>query len=235
MSKRIAGFLRHNVLGLIAIFIALTGTTIAATQAAKNSVGSKAIRNGQVKAKDLGRAAVTAKKIRTNAVNGAKVADDSLTGADIDETQLGAVPNASALGGIGRGDLNRGRTGSDDTCPVQLSTFVTCATVALTTPAPQRLLVLGWGEVGGNVSGSEDDFTECKLQVDDVDVGRAQEVGLGGTGIAGSLFPQVAVHISGVTEGLTPGAHTAEFECRNTSGGNTVFESQVSAVAIGSG
>lgn len=37
--------------------------------------------------------------IGPNTINGARVADDSLTGADVNESTLGTVPNAAALGG----------------------------------------------------------------------------------------------------------------------------------------
>ena len=79
MPIRASGYLRQNVLGLIAIFIALGGTAGALT--GKNTVDSGDIKNGQVKLKDL----------KPNAVNGAIVADDSLTGDDVDESTLTGV------------------------------------------------------------------------------------------------------------------------------------------------
>lgn len=98
MSTRIAHHLRSNVYGLIAIFIALGGSAIAANQAAKNSVTSKAIKNGQVKGKDLA----------ANAVDSAKVRDDSLTGADIQEATLQGLDGRGAPAtptGAAGGDL----------------------------------------------------------------------------------------------------------------------------------
>jgi hypothetical protein len=62
----------------------------------KNTVDSGDIKNGQVKAKDLGRSSVTSAKVKNNALTGADVLDDSLTGADIGESTLGKVPSASA-------------------------------------------------------------------------------------------------------------------------------------------
>jgi hypothetical protein len=64
---RISQTMRGNILGLIAIFIALGGVAWAAT-APKNSVVSKSIRNGQVKAVD--------------------VAADSLGGGQVNEAAL---------------------------------------------------------------------------------------------------------------------------------------------------
>ena len=61
--------MRHNVLGLVAIFIALSGTAFAAT-AARDSVTSKAIRDNVVRSKD--------------------VKDESLTSADIADDAFAA-------------------------------------------------------------------------------------------------------------------------------------------------
>jgi hypothetical protein len=71
MEDRMAGvgaWMRSNVLGLIAIFIALSGSAYAAS-VAKNSVTSKSIKNG--------------------AVQSADVKDGGLTAADIDQAALG--------------------------------------------------------------------------------------------------------------------------------------------------
>jgi hypothetical protein len=99
MSARIAQHLRRNLYGLIALFIALGGSAIAANVAAKNTVTSKSIKNAQVKKKDLA----------ANAVDSRKVADDSLTGADIREDTLnglGASPQGPVSpSGAAGGDL----------------------------------------------------------------------------------------------------------------------------------
>jgi hypothetical protein len=99
-------FLRGNMLALLALFIALGGTTYAATALPKNSVGTKQlkknavtalkIKNGNVTALKLKKSAVTNAKIAANAVTGAKVKDDSLTGADVLESSLAKVPSAAA-------------------------------------------------------------------------------------------------------------------------------------------
>jgi hypothetical protein len=98
-------FLRGNTIALLALFIALGGTTYAATALPKNSVGTKQlkknavtalkIKNGNVSGPKLKNSAVTNAKIAANAVTGTKVADDSLTGADILESSLGTVPSAT--------------------------------------------------------------------------------------------------------------------------------------------
>jgi hypothetical protein len=85
MSTGFLRFLRGNSIALLALFVALGGTTYAATALPRNSVGSK----------QLKRNAVTATKIATNAVGGAKIANNSVKGDDILESSLGKVPSAA--------------------------------------------------------------------------------------------------------------------------------------------
>ena len=91
-------YLRRNVLGVVAIFIALSGT--AAALPGKNKVDSGDIKNANVKLADLG----------PNSVDGSKVADDSLKGADVDETSLNipqqALPTSLPPSGAAGGDLS---------------------------------------------------------------------------------------------------------------------------------
>ena len=75
MVGRVSSYLRENVLGLVAIFLALTAGAYAIEKAPKNSVVSKSIKDGQVKDPDLGAAAVTATKLAGGAVTGDKLAD----------------------------------------------------------------------------------------------------------------------------------------------------------------
>jgi len=72
-AQRYSGFLRRNAIALMALFVALGGTAVAAT-VAKNTVTSKSIKNGQIKGPD--------------------VKDESLTGVDIDEGTLEGAQGA---------------------------------------------------------------------------------------------------------------------------------------------
>lgn len=82
------------VVACIALAVALSGVSYAASHLTRNSVGTAHLKNG----------AVTAAKIKANAVNGAKVANNSLTGADINESTLQGV-DAGTVGGIEPDDI----------------------------------------------------------------------------------------------------------------------------------
>lgn len=75
-----------NVVSVIALFIALGGTGIAASQLGKNTVGTKQLKKN----------AVTTAKIKKGAVTAAKVKKRTLTGAQINASTLGTVPSAQA-------------------------------------------------------------------------------------------------------------------------------------------
>jgi hypothetical protein len=68
-----------------ALFLALGGTGYAAFRLAKNSVGTKQLKNG----------AVTTKKIKNGAVTDSKIAKNTITGDRINLSTLGTVPSAN--------------------------------------------------------------------------------------------------------------------------------------------
>jgi hypothetical protein len=79
------------VVALLALFVALGGSSyaalrIASAQIVNNSVRSKDIRNNDVLSKD----------IRNSTIRGADIARNTLTGSDINESTLGRVPVAGA-------------------------------------------------------------------------------------------------------------------------------------------
>jgi hypothetical protein len=88
------------VVAIIALVVSMSGTAVAVTALAPNSVKSKHIANGQVKAKDLGSDSVRGAKVQDASLTGADVADGSLAGADVtDESLAGAdVQNGSLTG-----------------------------------------------------------------------------------------------------------------------------------------
>ena len=82
MARKLRSHFRSNVVGYIALFVALSGTAWAASELDKNEVKSKHIGKGQVKTKDLGK----------NSVTSPKVADGSLLSEDFASGQLPAGP-----------------------------------------------------------------------------------------------------------------------------------------------
>lgn len=76
ISGRVRNHIRRNAYGLIAVFIALGGTSYAVSKLPKNSVGPK--------------------QIKANAVGTSEAADDALTGSDINEGTLGQVSSAQS-------------------------------------------------------------------------------------------------------------------------------------------
>lgn len=82
--------IRSNAVAYVALFVALSGTSYAAIQIPKNSVGAKQLRTG----------AVTNKKLRANAVTTSKVRNGSLLAKDF---KAGSLPAGK--------DGDRGLTG----------------------------------------------------------------------------------------------------------------------------
>jgi hypothetical protein len=109
VSGRIAGHIRGNVVGYIALFAFAIGG-VAQALPGKNTVDSGDIRKGQVRARDLANGAVTNPKLAQSAVDGSKVAPDALTGADVNESTLilpqSSFPESVPPSGPAGGDLS---------------------------------------------------------------------------------------------------------------------------------
>jgi hypothetical protein len=76
MIRGFGRFLRRNTIAMLALFIALSGTTFAASMALPaNSVGTK--------------------QLKKNAVTSVKIKNNQVTGADVNESSLGKVPSAA--------------------------------------------------------------------------------------------------------------------------------------------
>ncbi|MDX6585612.1 MAG: hypothetical protein QOI31_85 [Solirubrobacterales bacterium] len=127
-SARVRAFIRSNIVGFIAIYLALGGISWAALKS--NSVKSKHIKDGQVKTNDLADGAVTDIKLADGSVVTAKIVDGAVTGAKVDESTLDQVPSAAnadtatqagdadTLDGIDATDLQNRVTGD---CPADSS------------------------------------------------------------------------------------------------------------------
>jgi hypothetical protein len=99
-STRVFHHLRGNVIGYVALFVALSGTAAAVDGPlpGQDQVGSSDIINSEVKTNDIGAEQVQNSDIAVDAVKGGRIGDDSvksidvfndtLTGDDIDEGTL---------------------------------------------------------------------------------------------------------------------------------------------------
>jgi hypothetical protein len=81
--SELANHARHNTVGYLALFVALGGTSYAATTLSTGSVGTRQLRDQ----------AVTTSKLAEGAVNSAKVQDHSLLASDF---RVGQLPRGSA-------------------------------------------------------------------------------------------------------------------------------------------
>jgi hypothetical protein len=86
---KVVRHLRANVIAYAALFVALGGTSYAATSLPKNSVGSKQIQTGAVHASD----------IASNAVTSAKVKNGVLRAADFRASDLASLKGATGAKG----------------------------------------------------------------------------------------------------------------------------------------
>jgi hypothetical protein len=104
-----------NAISLIALFVALGGTSLAAVQLTKNSVGPKQIKKNAVRASEIKANAVGAPEIRSNAVAGRDIADNGVGAADLSDDSVGAGEIANSS--VGSGEVTDGSLGKSDLAP----------------------------------------------------------------------------------------------------------------------
>lgn len=113
MKPAISRLTYANVVGTLALFIALGGVGYAAAKLPKNSVGSAQIKKN----------AVTSSKIKKRAVTGSKIKSQTITGDKIQLSTLATVPSASsattasAVGGQLAPVFKRGAVSASDADP----------------------------------------------------------------------------------------------------------------------
>src|SRR5829696_5640652 len=192
------------LVALLALFVALGGSSYAVITLSKNSVASKHIKNGQVKGKDIGKNAVTSRKVK----------DFSLLAQDFKADQLPAGPKGD------KGDTGvTGERGPSNAFAAKENGFVTVNTTPtdiLTLSLPAGSFAL-FAETENNNNAATIEQVNCHLFV-------------GGTEIDDSLSflaPNVAaaeresVMLSGVATLASPGQ--AVLTCAGSAGfnGNT--------------
>ena len=101
VSSRMREHLRSNLVGYLALFVALTIAPAWGATLRNGSVTTKKLRNGAVTAKKVKTGAITGPKLAANSVDGSKVVNNSLTGADVNEATLTGVPGGPPSGTAG--------------------------------------------------------------------------------------------------------------------------------------
>ena len=99
-----------HVIAMIALFVALGSTSVAAVSLTKNSVGAKQIKKNAVRASEVNRNAVGASELRSNAVASGDIANNGVGGADLADNSVGGgelSDNSVGTGEVSNDSLNR--------------------------------------------------------------------------------------------------------------------------------
>jgi hypothetical protein len=91
------------IVAIVALIVALGGSSYAAVQLSVNSVGTKQIRKNAVTTPKVKNGAITAAKVRNGAVTPAKIADGAVTASKLLPGSVG--PGAIAEGAVGEDEL----------------------------------------------------------------------------------------------------------------------------------
>jgi hypothetical protein len=246
VGTRVRMHVRSNVVGYIALFVALGGT--AAALPGTNTVDSGDIVNQQVKSADLANGqvrstdvaddstlfALTGGDIANGSLSGGDIADGSLGGSDVADGSLGgsdiadgsvtgADVNESSLGQVPSALLGGyGRSFSGNGCDPNSSTYIDCGFTTLNLPSTTRVLLIA---AARGYSPSGDGFGYCRLVT--------SNGVLGGTDVGVDHTEEVAA-LTTVTGVLGPGSVDFGIECQETFSNIKFFEVRVSAVALSS-
>ena len=109
MTSKLLTYLRRQHAGLLALFIALSGTSYAV---ATGSIDSREIRNNSVSTRDVRNNSLTGTDIRNGAVGSRDVRDGRLVGADVANNSLGGEDLRD--GSIGDSDLGDNSVSGDE-------------------------------------------------------------------------------------------------------------------------
>ena len=88
------------VVALIALFVAMGGTSYAAVTLGKNSVGSKQLKKNAVTTSKIKNGAVTTSKIKNGAVTAAKINPAGLTVPNADNAGSAGAVNGNGIKGV---------------------------------------------------------------------------------------------------------------------------------------
>jgi hypothetical protein len=201
MERKLSSYLRRHHVALLALFVALGGTSYAAVALPANSVGAKQIR----------KAAVGPGKLRANAIDSSRVRDKSLLAKDFAPGQLPAGPPGPT------GVIATGSDSNDPDPNIDLaSSPKTVLSATVTTTSKSRIVVTG----SVNVSGGASSAAVCN-----------PEIGTGGSfsPIGQGAYVQQAdpndavLPIVGAAADRPAGTYTVRVQCGDAGSGNARY------------
>jgi hypothetical protein len=120
-------YLRTHHIGLLALFLALTGTSYAVATGSinsreirDNSVRSRDVRNNALTGRDLRNGRASGRDLRDGSVSGADLRDAGVSGADVADGSLNGADVAN--GGLSGQDIRGNSLGDADIAPNAIST-----------------------------------------------------------------------------------------------------------------
>jgi hypothetical protein len=204
-----------NVCSLVAVFIALGGTAMAAVVVSSNSQVAQNTISGHKP--PSGKHA----NLIAGSVNGQDVADNSIGGADLNEWSLGQVPSA-LVGGFGRSGNNTG------VCNPDSSQYHVCTVVTRTLPARARLLLIAHATAFNNGADFGQGYCELGTTSGSLhDTHTLVQVAHGGL-----PTEDENVTLVGITDPFPAGQHSFGLNCNQQSGDIAFYQAEISTVAI---
>ena len=90
-STKLRNHLRSNVIGYVALFVALSGTAVASHPGGADTISSADIINNEVRTEDIRDANLTTADIRADSITTGKIADGEVRSGDVLDESLGAA------------------------------------------------------------------------------------------------------------------------------------------------
>jgi hypothetical protein len=220
LGRSILLYMRRHHLALLALFVALGGTSVAASNRLlpRNSVGTRQVINGSLLKADLSKKTVATLRGKRG-LRGAPGAT-GLSGPKGDTGSQGPVGPTFARAGAGD-------------CDPSDATLVVCAsTGAITLPAAGRVLLIGTSGWIDNNSPSPNQGA-CVLAADGANVTPSRFFGEATNTHTGTLPGSFST--TGITAVLSSGLHTFALECNEFTPDVAMQDSTITAVLLGGG